>query len=146
MLEDHLMHVAHDDEQILEADRHLRQRGCPRWSNSAADLWNDVDTLKVLYEQHQHGQAAAWFWTVRSYRHLNSGKCAFNGVLEAWLLASSWWHGELEALNGEQKRKSTYWAFTHLEILAPATACARLRLWGHRRDRHVFVMTPGPRP
>lgn len=65
------------------------------------------------------GLCLAWFWLVRSYRQLNSGKFAVIGALERRLPASPWWNGEWKALRGEEKDKSTYWALTHLEIWVP---------------------------
>ena len=65
------------------------------------------------------GLCLAWFWIVRSYRQLNSGKFAVIGALELRLPASPWWNGEWKALRGEQQDKSTYWALTHLEIWVP---------------------------
>jgi len=65
------------------------------------------------------GLCLAWFWLVRSYRQLNSGKFAVIGALERRLPASPWWNGEWAALRGEQRDKSTYWALTHLEIWVP---------------------------
>ena len=65
------------------------------------------------------GLCLAWFWLVRSYRQLNSGKFAVIGALEQRLPASPWWNGEWKALRGEAKDKSTYWALTHLEIWVP---------------------------
>jgi hypothetical protein len=153
-------------------------------STVRVDLWNDLDTVKADYEQHEHYQHAimeqyklyveladrisarrglantffltlhgailalvgafwkerpeelstwfllpglvlalglclTWFWVVRSYRQLNSGKFAVIGALEERLPASPWWNGEWKALRGEQRDKSTYWAFTHLEIWLP---------------------------
>jgi F0F1-type ATP synthase assembly protein I len=65
------------------------------------------------------GLCLAWFWLVRSYRQLNSGKFAVIGALERRLPASPWWNGEWRALRGEERDKSTYWALTHLEIWVP---------------------------
>ena len=65
------------------------------------------------------GLCFAWFWLVRSYRQLNSGKFAVIGALEQRLPASPWWNGEWKALRGEEQDKSTYWALTHLEIWVP---------------------------
>ncbi|MBG6189611.1 hypothetical protein IWX64_000531 [Arthrobacter sp. CAN_A212] len=65
------------------------------------------------------GLCFAWFWLVRSYRQLNSGKFAVIGALERRLPASPWWNGEWKALRGEEREKSTYWAFTHLEVWVP---------------------------
>jgi hypothetical protein len=65
------------------------------------------------------GLCLAWFWLVRSYRQLNSGKFAVIGALEQRLPASPWWNGEWKALRGEQRDQSTYWALTHLEIWVP---------------------------
>jgi len=66
------------------------------------------------------GLCLAWFWVVRSYRQLNSGKFAVIGALEQRLPASPWWNGEWKALRGEERDKSTYWALTHVEIWVPA--------------------------
>jgi hypothetical protein len=66
------------------------------------------------------GLCLIWFWQLRSYRQLNSGKFAVIGALEKELPASPWWNGEWVALRGEEKDKSTYWAFTHVEIWIPA--------------------------
>jgi hypothetical protein len=65
------------------------------------------------------GLCLAWFWLVRSYRQLSSGKFAVIGALERRLPASPWWNGEWKALRGAQQDKSTYWALTHLEIWVP---------------------------
>jgi F0F1-type ATP synthase assembly protein I len=65
------------------------------------------------------GLCLAWFWLVRSYRQLNSGKFAVVGALEQRLPASPWWGGEWKALRGDERDKSTYWALTHLEIWIP---------------------------
>jgi hypothetical protein len=65
------------------------------------------------------GLCLAWFWLLRSYRQLNSGKFAVIGALEQRLPASPWWNGEWKALRGEQRDRSTYWALTHLEIWVP---------------------------
>jgi hypothetical protein len=65
------------------------------------------------------GLCLAWFWLVRSYRQLNSGKFAVIGALERRLPASPWWNGEWKALRGEERDKGTYWALTHLEIWIP---------------------------
>lgn len=65
------------------------------------------------------GLCLAWFWQVRSYRQLNSGKFAVIGALERRLPASPWWNGEWKALRGEEQDKSTYWALSHLEIWVP---------------------------
>jgi hypothetical protein len=62
------------------------------------------------------GLCLAWFWLVRSYRQLNSGKFAVIGAREQRLSPSPLWNGEWKALKGEEKDKSTYWALTHLEI------------------------------
>jgi hypothetical protein len=60
----------------------------------------------------------AWFWLVRSYRQLNSGKYAVIGALEERLPASPYWNAEWDALgNGEDK--AIYWPLTHLEQWVP---------------------------
>lgn len=61
----------------------------------------------------------AWFWLVRSYRQLNSGKYAVIGALEERLPASPYWKGEWTAL-GEGTSKAKYWPLTHLEQWVPA--------------------------
>ena len=61
----------------------------------------------------------AWFWLVRSYRQLNSGKYAVIGALEERRPASPYWRAEWTAL-GEGKHKGKYWPLTHLEQWVPA--------------------------
>jgi hypothetical protein len=61
----------------------------------------------------------AWFWLVRSYRQLNSGKYAVIGALEEKLPASPYWRAEWAAL-GQGKDKARYWPITHLEEWIPA--------------------------
>ncbi len=60
----------------------------------------------------------AWFWLVRSYRQLNSGKYAVIGALERRLPASPYWRAEWKAL-GEGTDKARYWPLTHLEQWIP---------------------------
>lgn len=60
----------------------------------------------------------AWFWLVRSYRQLNSGKYAVIGALEERLPASPFWQAEWKAL-GEGKNKAMYWPLSHLEQWVP---------------------------
>jgi hypothetical protein len=60
----------------------------------------------------------AWFWLVRSYRQLNSGKYAVIGALEERLPASPYWKAEWKAL-GEGKDKAMYWPQSHLEQWVP---------------------------
>ena len=60
----------------------------------------------------------AWFWLVRSYRQLNSGKYAVIGALEERLPARPYWGAEWKAL-GEGKDKAIYWPLTHLEQWVP---------------------------
>ena len=60
----------------------------------------------------------AWFWLVRSYRQLNSGKFAVIGALERRLPASVYWSAEWRAL-GEGRDKARYWPLTHLEQWVP---------------------------
>jgi hypothetical protein len=61
----------------------------------------------------------AWFWLVRSYRQLNSGKYAVVGALEERLPASPYWAAEWKAL-GEGTDKAIYWPLTHLEQWVPS--------------------------
>lgn len=60
----------------------------------------------------------AWFWLVRSYRQLNSGKYAVIAALEERLPASPYWGAEWKAL-GEGKDKAMYWPQSHLEQWVP---------------------------
>jgi hypothetical protein len=64
------------------------------------------------------GQCLAWFWLLRSYRQLNSGKYAVVGALEEYLPVRPYWKAEWVAL-GEGKRKERYWPLTHLEQWVP---------------------------
>jgi hypothetical protein len=64
------------------------------------------------------GQCVAWFWIIRSYRQLNSGKWAVVGALERRLPASPYWRGEWKAL-GEGNDRAQYWPITHVEQLVP---------------------------
>jgi hypothetical protein len=64
------------------------------------------------------GLCLAWFWLVRSYRQLNSGKFAVIGALESRLPASPFWRAEWTAL-GKGADKSKYWPLTHLEQWVP---------------------------
>jgi hypothetical protein len=64
------------------------------------------------------GMCAAWFWLVRSYRQLNSGKFAVIATLERRLPAFAYSDGEWTAL-GEGEDKSVYWPLTHLEQWLP---------------------------
>ncbi len=57
-------------------------------------------------------QCLAWFWLVRSYRHLNGAKYAVIGALEERLPASPYWRTESEAL-GESKDPARFWLLTH---------------------------------
>ena len=63
-------------------------------------------------------QCLAWFWIIRSYRQLNSGKWAVVGALEAHLPASPFWRAEWKAL-GEGKDPARYWPLTHVEQWVP---------------------------
>jgi hypothetical protein len=64
------------------------------------------------------GQCLAWFWLVRSYRQLNSGKYAVIGALEELLPTSPYWKAEWYTL-GEGNDKARYWPLTHLEQWVP---------------------------
>ncbi len=59
-----------------------------------------------------------WFYLVRSYSQLNSGKWKVVGVMEERLPASPWWRAEWQAL-GAGKDRSLYWPLTHLEKWVP---------------------------
>ena len=65
------------------------------------------------------GQCLAWFWILRSYRHLNTAKYAVVGVLEERLPASPYWAGEWTAL-GRGEDPSRYWPLSHVEQWLPA--------------------------
>jgi len=69
------------------------------------------------------GLCLAWFWLVRSYRQLNSGKYAVIAALERRLPASPFWRGEWFAL-GEGRDPSRYVPLTHLEQWVPALFAA----------------------
>ena len=64
------------------------------------------------------GQCLAWFWLLRSYRQLNSGKYAVIGALEELLPTSPYWSAEWHVL-GEGEDKVKYWPMTHLEQWVP---------------------------
>jgi len=63
-------------------------------------------------------ECMAWFWLVRSYRQLNSGKYAVVGALEERLPASPYYRAEWKAL-GEGEDPARYWPITHLEQWIP---------------------------
>ena len=60
----------------------------------------------------------AWFYIVKSYSQLNSGKWKVVGVMEERLPASPWWRAEWQAL-GEGNDRSLYWPLTHIEKWVP---------------------------
>ena len=60
----------------------------------------------------------AWFYIVKSYSQLNSGKWKVVGVMEERLPASPWWRAEWRAL-GAGKDHSLYWPLTHVEKWVP---------------------------
>lgn len=69
------------------------------------------------------GLCLAWFWLVRSYRQLNSGKFAVIGALERRLPASPFWRAEWTAL-GQGRDRGRYWPLTHLEKWVPCLFAA----------------------
>ncbi len=91
-----------------------------------------LTTIGLLLKAHPNGarwalvfpllillvECLAWFWIVRSYRQLNSGKWAVVGALEKRLPASPWWRAEWEAL-GRGENPARYWPLTHVEQLVP---------------------------
>jgi hypothetical protein len=91
-----------------------------------------LTTIGVFWKERPHAPAfylvaplllllalcLAWFWLVRSYRQLNSGKYAVIGALEERLPASPYWKAEWKAL-GEGRDKAIYWPLTHLEQWVP---------------------------
>jgi hypothetical protein len=78
-----------------------------------ASVWLLLFPLIVLL-----GQCLAWFWLIRSYRQLNTGKWTVVGALEERLPASPYWRAEWRAL-GQGKDPSKYWPLTHLEQWIP---------------------------
>ena len=60
----------------------------------------------------------AWFYVVKSYGQLSSGKWRVVGVMEERLPASPWWRAEWQAL-GEGKDPSLYWPITRIERWVP---------------------------
>jgi hypothetical protein len=91
-----------------------------------------LTTVGFVYEKGPHMSAVylvgplilllalclAWFWLVRSYRQLNSGKYAVVGALEEKLPASPYWKAEWTAL-GQGRDKAKYLPLTHLEQWTP---------------------------
>ncbi len=55
----------------------------------------------------------AWFWLVRSYRQLNSGKFAVIGAMERKASSITVLACRVEGLRGG-KRKAIYWPLSHL--------------------------------
>ncbi|MGH3707446.1 MAG: RipA family octameric membrane protein [Pseudonocardiaceae bacterium] len=64
------------------------------------------------------GQCVAWYWIVRSYRLLNSGKYAVIAVLEERLPAFAYSRGEWEAL-GQGQDWRRYIPLSHMEQWIP---------------------------
>jgi len=84
------------------------------WKNRpAGSAWLLVFPLIAVL-----GECAAWFWLLRSYRQLNTGKYAVVGALEELLPTSPYWRAEWHAL-GDGKDKAKYWTMTHLERWVP---------------------------
>jgi hypothetical protein len=79
----------------------------------AGDDWTLAVPLVVLL-----GECLMWFWIIRSYRQLNTGKYAVVGALERRLPATPYWGGEWIAL-GEGKDRTRYWPLSHLEQKIP---------------------------
>jgi hypothetical protein len=63
-------------------------------------------------------ECMAWFWQIRSYRQLNSGKFAVIGAFEEKLPASPYWRAEWTAL-GKGQDPGRYWQVSHLEQWVP---------------------------
>lgn len=78
-----------------------------------AATWVLVFPLSMLVTQ-----CLAWFWTLRSYRQLNSAKYVVVGAIETCLPLSPYRRAEWTAL-GEGRDPSRYWPITHLESLVP---------------------------
>ena len=85
-------------------------------------LWKDPPQANLAWLALPYvilsGLCLAWFWLVRSYRQLNSGKYAVIGAFERRLPASPYWAAEWKALGGGID-KSRYWPLTHLEKWLP---------------------------
>lgn len=64
------------------------------------------------------GECLSWFWLLRAYRQINSGKYAVVGALEELLPTSPYWRAEWHVL-GEGRDKVKYWPMTHLEQWVP---------------------------
>ena len=56
-----------------------------------------------------------WFYVVKSYGQLNSGKWQVVGVMEERLPASPWHRAEWQAALGAGEDRSLYWPLTHVE-------------------------------
>lgn len=79
---------------------------------SGGKWWLVLPWAAVLIE------CLAWFWTLRSYRQLNSAKYQVIGVMETRLPASPYWAAEWKAL-GEGRNPAVYWPLSHVEQLIP---------------------------
>jgi hypothetical protein len=75
--------------------------------------WTLLVPLLVLL-----GQCLTWYWLIRSYRQLNTGKYTVIAALERRLPATPYWGGEWLAL-GEGKDRTRYWPLTHVEQRIP---------------------------
>ena len=64
-------------------------------------------------------QCATWWFTVRSYRQLNTGKFKVIGLLEERLPASPYWSAEWQALK-QGKDPRVYLPLTYAEQVVPA--------------------------
>jgi len=86
------------------------------WTNkpSGSVTWLAIPLAAVLT------LCTAWFYILRSYRQLNSGKYKVVGALETRLPASPYWRAEWAVL-GEGADRSKYWPLTHLERWIPVT-------------------------
>ena len=60
-----------------------------------------------------------WFYVVKSYGQLNSGKWQVVGVMEERLPASPWRQAEWQAALGAGEDRSLYWPLTHVEKWVP---------------------------
>ena len=59
-----------------------------------------------------------WFWTIRSYRQLNSAKWRIVGLIERRLPIRPWGKSEWTAL-GEGNDPGLYWQLTAVEMVIP---------------------------
>lgn len=80
--------------------------------------YRPVRTLTIVALVALVGQSVAWFYTLRSYRQLNSAKFMVVGLLEKKLPARPYSDGEWAAI-GKGKNPALYWPLTKIETFVP---------------------------